>query len=326
MVMNGIEKGDSMDKTYLKTISIAALICLIFLTNIFSTGCTKEGATKDKDKDGLGDNWEREYFDNLEQGPDGDYDDDGYTNLEEYQKGTDPTDPYSPQHNDNGGTYGVSLEIVTKKGGDGNHKPYGYSIHKVDPSVGTQYILLLKNTGSGADSFVLSSDAPSGWNVDFQGENEVKDIPRNEWMYKIVTIRVSSSVSETSRNIALTATSKSDSTIYATVTTKNTVVTHPPGTADLDDHPAKVDYNLVYYGGGKEENQNGWYFNQGSEFEAKDNSVIVGFEEAIKGMMEGQTKVVEVPPEKGYGANDEKHVGGRSLVFEITMLDINSGD
>ena len=240
---------------------------------------------------------------------------------------TDVDTPWSsPNDEGNKETYGVTLEIVSKKGGDGDHKPYGYSIHKVDPSVGTQYILLLKNTGSGADSFVLSSDAPSGWNVDFQGENEVKDIPRNEWMYKIVTIRVSSSVSETSRNIALTATSKSDSTIYATVTTKNTVVTHPPGTADLDDHPAKVDYNLVYYGGGKEENQNGWYFNQGSEFEAKDNSVIVGFEEAIKGMMEGQTKVVEVPPEKGYGANDEKHVGGRSLVFEITMLDINSGD
>ena len=239
---------------------------------------------------------------------------------------TDVNTPWSsPNDEGNKETYGVTLEIVSKKGGDGDHKPYGYSIHKVDPSVGTQYILLLKNTGSGADSFVLSSDAPSGWNVDFQGENEVKDIPRNEWMYKIVTIRVSSSVSEPSREITITATSKEDSTAQDTVITKNTVVAHPPGTANLDVHPAKVDYNLVYYGGGKEENRNGWYHNQGDEFEAEDNSVIVGFEEAIKGMREGQTKVVEVPPEKGYGANDEKHVGGRPLVFEITILDINTG-
>ena len=237
----------------------------------------------------------------------------------------DDNTPWTSSNDDDvEATYGLTLKIVSKKGGDGDHKPYGYSLHKLDPSVGTQYILLLKNTGSGTDSFVLSSDAPSGWNVDFEGDNEVRDIPRNEWMYKIVTVRVSSSVTEPSRDITITVISKTDPTAYATVITKNTVVAHPPGTANLDVHPAKLDYNLVYYGGGKENNQNGWYHNQGDEFEAKDNSVIVGFEEAIKGMREGQTKVVEVPPEKGYGANDEKHVGGRSLIFEITMLDINT--
>jgi hypothetical protein len=44
----------------------------------------------DTDKDGLPDYWEKAYFNDLSQGPAGDYDGDGLTNLEEYQTGTDP--------------------------------------------------------------------------------------------------------------------------------------------------------------------------------------------------------------------------------------------
>ena len=220
--------------------------------------------------------------------------------------------------------YGVSLKIITKEGGDGNHKPYDYSIHKVDPSLGTDYLLQIKNRGNVIDSFRFTSDAPSDWVVDFHGGNDITDVPIGEWHYKVITIRVNTGSGDVSRDIKITATSKSDSSKYASVTTKNTVAALAPEGADLDKHPAKVDYNLVYYGGGKEENQNGWYYNQGGEFEA--TSVIQGFKEAIKGMRVGQTKVVEVPPEKGYGPDDEKHVGGRPLIFEITMLDVNTED
>ncbi len=45
----------------------------------------------DSDKDGLPDDWELKYFGNLTYDKDYDYDKDGYTNLEEYQAGTDPT-------------------------------------------------------------------------------------------------------------------------------------------------------------------------------------------------------------------------------------------
>lgn len=43
--------------------------------------------------DGLGDDWEVYYFSNLSQNGDGDYDADGYTNLQEYLNGTNPTSP-----------------------------------------------------------------------------------------------------------------------------------------------------------------------------------------------------------------------------------------
>ncbi len=47
----------------------------------------------DSDADGLPDSWEMQYFGNLNQTASGDPDGDGYTNLEEYQNGTNPTVP-----------------------------------------------------------------------------------------------------------------------------------------------------------------------------------------------------------------------------------------
>ena len=58
-----------------------------------ATGCTVTltGAGTDSDADGLPDWWEYKYFGNLSQTGAGDPDADGYTNLQEYQNGTDPT-------------------------------------------------------------------------------------------------------------------------------------------------------------------------------------------------------------------------------------------
>ena len=49
-------------------------------------------STTDSDDDGLLDSWETEYFGNLAQDANDDYDDDGYTNLQESQEDSDPTD------------------------------------------------------------------------------------------------------------------------------------------------------------------------------------------------------------------------------------------
>lgn len=48
--------------------------------------------TADTDSDGLPDTWELQYFGDLNQTADGDFDGDGLTNLQEYQGGTDPTE------------------------------------------------------------------------------------------------------------------------------------------------------------------------------------------------------------------------------------------
>ncbi|RLF48464.1 MAG: hypothetical protein DRN20_04470, partial [Thermoplasmata archaeon] len=47
----------------------------------------------DKDNDGLPDSWEYDYFGDLKEGAADDYDGDGFTNIQEYESNTDPTDP-----------------------------------------------------------------------------------------------------------------------------------------------------------------------------------------------------------------------------------------
>lgn len=58
----------------------------------------------DLDGDGLGDAWEHAHFGSLAPAPDGDPDGDGFSNLQEFQAGTDPTDPLSnPNDSDRDG-------------------------------------------------------------------------------------------------------------------------------------------------------------------------------------------------------------------------------
>lgn len=70
---------------------LLALISVISLATLSVVG-TVLAEEDDSDGDGLPDSWEIEYFGDLSHGPDEDFDGDGYTNLEEYEAGTDPTD------------------------------------------------------------------------------------------------------------------------------------------------------------------------------------------------------------------------------------------
>src|ERR1035437_3911018 len=54
-----------------------------------------DAAAADTDGDGLPDAWELQYFGNLNQGPNDDPDRDGFSNLAEYQNGSNPTNPNS---------------------------------------------------------------------------------------------------------------------------------------------------------------------------------------------------------------------------------------
>lgn len=51
--------------------------------------------TADSDTDGMLDSLEMQYFGNLNQPADGDYDNDGYTNSQEINNGSDPSNPGS---------------------------------------------------------------------------------------------------------------------------------------------------------------------------------------------------------------------------------------
>ncbi len=50
-------------------------------------------------------------------------------------------------------------------------------------------------------------------------------------------------------------------------------------------------------------------------------TVIAGFEEGIVGMRVGQTRSIEVPPEKGYGPSDPELIETRSLAEEVPQFE-----
>ena len=56
-----------------------------------------------------------------------------------------------------------------------------------------------------------------------------------------------------------------------------------------------------------------------AEFTVGQGEVIEGLDEAVVGMKEGETKSVEVPPEKGFG----KRVEGR--IVEVARIDLPEG-
>ena len=70
------------------------------------------GAALDTDHDGLPDGWEISNFGALSQEAEDDFDDDGFTNLQEYQRGTNPAD------SDNGK---VVLHVDPVNGNDSNN-------------------------------------------------------------------------------------------------------------------------------------------------------------------------------------------------------------
>lgn len=85
------------------------------------TTVVKVNSAADKDGDDLQDSWEIEYFGNLDQESGDDFDQDGYSNLEELEKGWDPTlttlipsvpTIKSPIFNDEVRTLSPTLEII----------------------------------------------------------------------------------------------------------------------------------------------------------------------------------------------------------------------
>ncbi len=74
-------------RTRLRTLTVGAIV---LLSAFAFAGLARAG---DADGDGLDDAWEMAYFSTLAWGAEDDNDRDGYSNLEEYNGGSDPTDP-----------------------------------------------------------------------------------------------------------------------------------------------------------------------------------------------------------------------------------------
>jgi Leucine-rich repeat (LRR) protein len=119
------------------------------VTSGFQTANMNFSLDVDTDNDGLGDEWEIEYFSDLSHNGTADYDNDGLTDLQEYQNGTNPT----------------------LKDTDGDGMPDGWEVqHGLNPLVndtsadpdGDGYTNLQEYNEGGDPS---SSDTPFPWDL-----------------------------------------------------------------------------------------------------------------------------------------------------------------
>jgi hypothetical protein len=81
------------DKTIVSSVPLFASTgpVVVTVSGVASNGLVFAVGEIDSDADGLPDNWEIQYFGNLNQTATGDPDGDGINNLQEYQQGRNPT-------------------------------------------------------------------------------------------------------------------------------------------------------------------------------------------------------------------------------------------
>lgn len=95
LTFNGVAASPTSwtDKSIVSSVPLFASTgpVVVTVSGIASNGLVFAVGEIDSDADGLPDNWELQYFGNLNQTATGDPDSDGLTNLQEYQQGRNPT-------------------------------------------------------------------------------------------------------------------------------------------------------------------------------------------------------------------------------------------
>ncbi len=58
------------------------------------------------------------------------------------------------------------------------------------------------------------------------------------------------------------------------------------------------------------------------EFKVGQGNLIKGFENGVKGMVVGERREVEIPPEDAYGKKGNHPLAGKTLIFELELKKI----
>lgn len=222
--------------------------------------------------------------------------------------------------------------------------------HHADPGRPTYYAIIVKNTGNGNDTVDMSyneSQLPKNWTLSF--EFDQLDIPVISSRVVICEITTHEDTPKGRYDIDIYATSLNDDRVSVRVNTSlikdfddrtaihedlaqvNYIGTLTDGLifdtsifeiANNSDYPKGGDFNfrgeesympLKMYVGGPDPDTGDLY-----------GDLIDGFWEGVIGMKANETKVVRIPPEKGYYKFPEHGLYGKTLIFEITLVSIDS--
>ncbi len=247
------------------------------------------------------------------------------------KKEEEPEEEPEEGNNETTFKYGVKLEVIS----DVDHIFGKTSSHKSHPNELTQFLLLVTNTGNTTDTIKL----------------QTPPLPAADWYYELDEgDDIGSGKLDNDNNIIITAKSSEvlrltvlvpeqvGASITAQVTAISTGDTSQKSTIecrtqifDLGNETSKsgdkvnVYYTLVDRGTDAGFNESVWSYNQANEFPFMiGEGVVAGFSQMAEGMREGETQVWKFPEELCYGSdpNDGKPDG--PLVFEMTMLDLNT--
>ncbi len=226
--------------------------------------------------------------------------------------------------------YGVELEVIS----DEDHKFGKTSYHKAHPNELTQFLLLVTNMGNTTDTIKLQiSVPPAGWvceldEGDLSGSNKL-DSDNN--------IRISANGSEVLRLTVLvpakagdsitcqiTAISTGDTSKESSIECRTQIYDLGNETSKSGDN-VKVHYTLVDRGTDEGFNENVWSYNQAGVYPLTiGEGGIPGFSQMAEGMREGETRVWKIPGELCYGSDPNDHKPDGPLVYEMTMLELNT--
>jgi len=239
-------------------------------------------------------------------------------------------------------TYGVEAEFVTNN-------------HNAEPGGETDFVLLVRNTGSVTDTFTISIKSnDGGFTIDVENGFETIMLSKDSLKPLLINVKTSSSA-EGLLYAYIEVTSGGDSTKTAEVRmdvntdydfgnltkTGDTVDVHYAGilasNAKLFDSSMEYIWDNYQYrragvtDGNKHtdtlEARHIGCVEAGNPSENCDGSkgMIDGFDSKMIGMYEGQTLAVRIPASQAYGeaGSSSSDLAGEDLIFIIEMVNIN---
>jgi hypothetical protein len=210
--------------------------------------------------------------------------------------------------------YGISLDIGP-----------GPETHKAEKGGFTEWGVQMTSLSTVADNFEFSSDATSELQVSYS--NQIIGLTSGQQQAHSIRVDIPVTTQLGSYNFVVYATSKADPTAEDSLNLTVDVVSLSTRTVVLSDK-VKCDYILWTSEGDQRDDS----FSRGSPLAVaidpanKDDTysdVIDGFSEGLLGFKTGETKVVVVPPNKGYTTSTHP-LFGLTLTFQITLVSIDT--